>query len=444
MGAIEPRPEHRPKPFSQGPDAPTPPEPKAWSFNQPVLLKPTNRNRTVLVWTLVGAVSFAGIWAFLAPLQESVAVQGKLQPIKPVQDIKTAVPGVVDDVLVQDGDRVEAGDVLVRFDQRDTKARLEAARSNRERLNNQVAISRVILGEIDAAELSLNQQLQLESQQQAQGGENTAAKEALARSRVRLQGLQQSLATAENIASRYSRLLEDGASSALQALEAQSRADDLRSQVDAEQREVARLQASATATISGNDAQLRQNIETNLRAIAELDKEIEQVDVRLSNIEVRAPIAGVVFDVSVSPGSVIQLQGEDKPLLKLIPQDDLQAKVYLPNSAIGFIQPGQRADVALSSFPRQEYGFIPATVKRIGSDALTSEEQQRVLGTQAQGLYFPAVLALERQTLQAGQREVALQPGMSLTADVFLRDRRFISTITGALEKRLRSLERMR
>ena len=97
---------------------------------------------------------------------------------------------------------------------------------------------------------------------------------------MRLQGLQQSLATAENIASRYSRLLEDGASSALQALEAQSRADDLRSQVDAEQREVARLQASATATISGNDAQLRQNIETNLRAIAELDKEIEQVDVR--------------------------------------------------------------------------------------------------------------------------------------------------------------------
>ena len=51
---------------------------------------------------------------------------------------------------------------------------------------------------------------------------------------------------------------------------------------------------------------------------------------------------------------------------------------------------------------------------------------------------------LERQTLQAGRRKVPLQPGMSLTADVFLRDRRFISTITGGLENRLRSLERMR
>ena len=67
-----------------------------------------------------------------------------------------------------------------------------------------------------------------------------------------------------------------------------------------------------------------------------------------------------------------------------------------------------------------------------------------MLGTRADGLYFPAVLKLERQTLKAGQREISLQPGMSLTADVFLRERRFISTITGALEKRLRSLERMR
>ena len=98
----------------------------------------------------------------------------------------------------------------------------------------------------------------------------------------------------------------------------------------------------------------------------------------------------------------------------------------------------------MTSFPRDQYGFIPATVKRIGSDALTPDEQQRVLGTSAEGLYFPAVLELERQTLKAGQRDVPLQPGMSLSADVFLRQRRFISTIAGSLEKRWRSLERMR
>ena len=446
MGAIDPRPEQRPNPFIPGASESSAPAPsqKPWSFNQPVLLKKTNRNRNVLVWSLVGSVAFAGVWSALAPLQETVAVSGKLQPIQAVQDIEALIPGVVESVLVRDGQTVARGDVLLRFDPRDAAARLEAAKSNRDRLQNQVAINRVILGEQDATKLTPNQQLQLLNQGRQQTGENTAASEALARSRVRLEGLRQSLTTAENIAQRYQGLLADGASSALQALESQAKVDDLRSQVQAEEREVARLQATSTATVSGNEAQLRQDIETNLRAIADLNKEIEQTNVLISNIEVTAPMGGTVFDVSVSRGSVVQSQGEAKPLLKIIPAGDLQAKVYLPNSAIGFIQPGQRADVGLTFFPRDQYGFIPATVQRIGSDALTSEEQQRVLGTSADGLYFPAVLKLERQTLKAGQRNVALQPGMSLTADVFLRERRFISTITGALEKRLRSLERMR
>ena len=444
MGAIEPRPEQPQNPFgTETPNTPQP-TPKPWSFSQPVLLKKTNRNRNVLVWSLLGSVAFAGVWSALAPLQETVAVSGKLQPIQAVQDIEALVPGVVETVLVSDGERVAQGDVLLRFDPRAAEARLEAARSNRDRLQNQVAIIRVILEEQDAAELTANQQLQLLNQRLQQTGENTAASEALARSRVRLEGLRQALATAENIAGRYQGLLSQGATSALQALESQAEVDNLRNQVQAEEREAARLEALASATVSGNEAELRKAIETNLRAIADLTKEIEQTNALISNIEITAPVGGTVFDVSVTRGSVVQSQGEAKPLLKIIPTGALQAKVYLPNSAIGFIQPGQRADVGLTSFPRDEYGFIPATVQRIGSDALTPGEQQRVLGTSAQGLYFPAVLKLERQTLKAGQRNVPLQPGMSLTADVFLRERRFISTITGALEKRLRSLERMR
>ena len=76
------------------------------------------------------------------------------------------------------------GELLLRFDPRDAAARLQAARSNRDRLQNQVAINRVILGEQDAAELTTNQQLQLLNQGRQQTGENTAANEALARSRV--------------------------------------------------------------------------------------------------------------------------------------------------------------------------------------------------------------------------------------------------------------------
>ena len=415
-----------------------------WSFNQPVLLNKSRRNRSVLVWTIAGATAFAGAWAFLAPLPETVALQGKLQPARPVQDIESAVDGLVAAVPVKEGDSVAVGDLLVRFDPRDAETRLQAARRKRGQLQSQIAINRVILGEQAEAELTANQQRQLETKRRKYNSDNVAAREALARSTTRLEGLRQSLETAEHITLRFSRLLQDGAASEMQALRAQTQVDNFRNQIAAEEREVARLEAQASSTSAGSESELRRAIESNLRGITDLDREIRQMEVRLSVIDVRAPIAGVVFDLSVSPGSVVKTASEEKPLLKIIPQDQLQAKVYIPNSAIGFIQPGQRADVAVNSFPRGDYGFIPATVERVGSDALTTAEQLRVLGTEEPGLFFPAVLKLSRQTLQAGQRQVPLQPGMSLVADVHLRNRRFISSIAGGLDNRLRALERMR
>lgn len=274
-------------------------------------------------------------------------------------------------------------------------------------------------------------------------GQNSAAREELARSRARLAGLRQSLATAANIAERYRSLAGSGAASQLQLLEAQAKVDDLRSQINTEQREVARLQGQAQATIQGNESTLRKSIEDNLRTIADLDKQISEARVLLSNIELRAPAAGLVFDLSVGAGSVVQGKGP-KPLLKIIPQDKLQAKVYIPNDAIGFVRPGQKADISLTSFNASDYGRLPATVLRVGSDALTPDEQTRVLGTSASGLYFPAVLQLQSQQLQLGQLRVPLQAGMSLTADIHLRDRRFISVLTGRLEGQRRALERMR
>jgi hemolysin D len=415
-----------------------------WSFNQPVLLNKSRHNRSVLVWTIVGATAFAGAWAFLAPLPETVALQGKLQPTSPVQDIESALDGLVVAVPVKEGDSVAVGDLLVRFDPRDAETRLQAARRKRGQLQSQIAINRVVLGEQDATVFTPNQEQQLVELRQQMQGINTAAEESLAASQARLKGLLQALIVARDVASRYEALVRDGAISEMQALSARSKVDELLSQIEAERSQVRKRDATARSTKTGHKAKMRREIEIDQRQISDIDREIRQMEVRLSLIDVRAPIAGVVFDLSVSPGSVVKTGSEDKPLLKIIPQDQLQARVYIPNSAIGFIQPGQRADVAVNSFPRGDYGFIPATVERIGSDALTTAEQRRVLGTEEPGLFFPAVLKLSRQTLQAGQRQVPLQPGMSLVADVHLRNRRFISSIAGGLDNRLRALERMR
>ena len=414
-----------------------------WSFNQPVLLNKTRRTSSVLVWTLVGATVFASGWAVLAPLPETVAVQGKLQPSSPVQDIDAPLPGVVEAVLIDEGQTVRKGQQLVRFDHRDVQARLDAATSQRDGLLNQLVINRVLLGEQSADALTPNQQALLSSTRSQNSARRISDDEQRRRAEVRLEGYRQSLQTATTIAARYSRLLRDGAASELQMLSAQEKVDQLRGNVRTVEREVAQLQASASANRASRDAALRRDIETILRQLADLNRQITEHQLALAKVTVTAPIDGVVFDLHVSRGSLVE-RNAARPLLKLIPQDQLQAKVYIPNDAIGFIQAKQRADISLTSFRASDYGYLEANVKRIGSDALTPDEQRRVLGKDAEGLYFPAILELSSQTLQVGSRRIPLQPGMSLTADIHLRDRRFISAITDLLEDKRRSLERLR
>ena len=420
-----------------------PSDTSSWSFNQPVLLKKNRRTSSVLVWTLAGGTAFATGWAFLAPLPQTVAVQGKLQPASGVQAIEASVPGVVDDVAVVEGQRVARGDLLLRFDARDAETRLNSAQRNRDRLQNQVTINRVVLGEQPESSLSANQKALLKSQRQDNDGHLEAESAAIRRSKVRVSGLRQSLSTAEMVADRYQALQREGASSELQVVAALAKVTEFRTSLDAEEEELIRLQSRRDAEQGGREARLRKEIEANLNRIASLDTEIRKAEVLLSRISVQAPISGLVFDLNVSRGDVVPSGKGVKPMLQIIPEDDLQAKIYIPNEAIGFIRKGQRADISLAAFNASDYGYLPATVQRIGSDALTPKEQQRELGQDAKGLYFPATLKLESQALTVGQRSVPLQPGMSLTADLHLRTRRFISAITDMLDDKRRSLQRL-
>ncbi len=127
-----------------------------------------------------------------------------------------------------------------------------------------------------------------------------------------------------------------------------------------------------------------------------------------------------------------------------MPTDNLQATVYLPNNVIGFVRIGQRADISLDTFDASDYGRLRADVQSIGSDALNPEELVRALGSDAKGLYYPAVLKLQRQSLPVGRKAIPLQSGMTLTADIKLRERRFINILTSFFENKARNLERLR
>ena len=88
--------------------------------------------RTV-TWALIGSSVFGVVWLALARTEEIVVAPGKLEPIGSVQDIQMPVGGVVDQILVKEGDRVKAGQVLMKLD-------TEASEENRNSLEKTIKL----------------------------------------------------------------------------------------------------------------------------------------------------------------------------------------------------------------------------------------------------------------------------------------------------------------
>lgn len=208
------------------------------------------------------------------------------------------------------------------------------------------------------------------------------------------------------------------------------------------QNTVALSQADLLAKISTNDkaiaeidSQLNKAIVENEKKIAELNSQIKQTEQTLKYQVVKAPVDGTVFDLKATgPGFVATT---NEPVLKVVPKDGLTVEVYVPNKDIGFIKPDLPVDVRVDSFPFSEFGDLKGKVVSIGSDALPP--------TQVRPFYsFPVKIQLDSQSLKSGDRDLRLQSGMSVSANIIIRDRSVLSLFTDGFSQKIDSFKSVR
>ncbi|MDJ0598887.1 MAG: HlyD family efflux transporter periplasmic adaptor subunit [Crocosphaera sp.] len=189
--------------------------------------------------------------------------------------------------------------------------------------------------------------------------------------------------------------------------------------------------------IADIDTQLNKTIVENNKRIAELGSQISRTQVTLKYQEIKAPVGGTVFDLNAGPGYVPP-PNQTEPLLRIVPDDNLIAEVNITNQDIGFVRVGQQVDVRIDSFPFSEFGDIKGEVMSIGSDALEPDEIH-------QYYRFPAKVELDQQYLQTADRDIPLQSGMSVTANIKVRENRTVlSLITELFNKKVESLKQVR
>ena len=183
------------------------------------------------------------------------------------------------------------------------------------------------------------------------------------------------------------------------------------------------------------DSQLSRALTDNKQRISELESQISEVQQKISYQNLKAPISGKIFDMQVGPGSVAQ---KSEPIMKIVPQENLIAEVFITNQDIGFVKEGMTVDVRIDSFPFSEYGDIQGEIISIGSDALPPNKTYDFFR-------FPAKIKLDSQTLQAQNRDIPLQSGMSVSTNIKLREnRRVISLFIDRFTKEVESLKDVR
>ncbi|MBD1938835.1 HlyD family efflux transporter periplasmic adaptor subunit [Microcoleus sp. FACHB-68] len=103
-------------------------------FDQPVILEQPAIWSQVFVWLIVGVTASGLIWAAVANVEQAIPATGKLEPKEAPKEIKAPVGGVVREVLVDDGDFVKQGEILLTFDPTSPEADVESLRNLKESL----------------------------------------------------------------------------------------------------------------------------------------------------------------------------------------------------------------------------------------------------------------------------------------------------------------------
>lgn len=324
----------------------------------------------------MGGLSAYVLWQFQAaapPAERSpapaaiktVTALGRLEPQGEV--IKLAAPSSVngskvDQLLVQEGDRVQAGQVIAVLDSRDQRqADVAAAQEAVSVAEAQLAqiLAGAKQGEIAA------QQATIDRLQAVRQGDINAQAAAIDR-------LQTELENAQIEYQRYQSLYLEGAVSASQRDSKRLTLDTARKSLQEAQAELNRTQTSRSEEIEEARATLDQIAEVRPTDVAAARAEVQQavaaVNQAKADLEqayIRAPQAGVILDIHTRPGEVTSEDG----ILELGQTQRMVAVAEVYQSDIRKVELGQRARVTSNSIPGELWG----TVERVGSQVRRQE-----------------------------------------------------------------------
>lgn len=402
--------------------------------------------RTFILLLLFSSISVF-LWAGTAEVDVIVRAEGQIIPAGKSQIVQHLEGGIVQKILVQEGQVVVAGQPLMELSDVQTRSNLEQEQSRLDALRGREA--RLLAevngdGAIDFPE-ELNdpnvirvetaawqaRRTQLAEEVRVLKALSMQKKNELTEINSKRQNLLEELVLAEKKHHVIEDLRKNNAASELEVLDSQMRIQRLKSEIDDATNAAPRLQAAQSEAESRvNEAVARFRAEASA-ALTQVREELENISLgidssvdRLERNVVRSPVAGLINKMNITTiGAVVR---PSEILMEITPSDQrivIQTRAN-PNDR-AHLHRGLPARVRVGAYDYATYGTFEGHVTEVSSDTLSDERGIR---------YYRVNVEVDVSNLTSRVRQPGvLMPGMGASADIAVGKRTILSYILSPL-----------
>ena len=386
--------------------------------------KPSHRLRIGL-WLIVVALVAGVFWAQMTELPRVVRGNLIIEPVGDVQKVQHPDGGRLAELLVNEGDRVEQGQVLLRIDRTRATSSLDENLSRQRSLERQIARlrqeSQGLAFESDRPELAdevAANQARVEALNREQGvlrEKITGVDAQLNANQSAVAAGRDAVASAKEELAQFKTLQASGAVSRVEVLrlerELREREASL-SQLRSERPRLNSEKQALTEQIQALESEFRSKarqelllVQTELDALRSLSAGITD---RVQATEVLAPTSGVLSAVLVN--TIGQVVSPGDTLMEIVPGDSvLQASVEVAPSDIGFVALGQPVSLRISTYDFSRYGVLKGSVARVGANTIETRDKEP---------FYAVTVELDKTYLGSQSAPLPVKVGMRGIADV--------------------------
>lgn len=347
-----------------------------------------------LIWLILGAVAALIYWAANAEIDSVVRGIGQVIPDSSTQIIQSLEGGIIAELPVSEGQRVRAGQVLVRIQDKQFSAQFKENLSTRDVLKARVA--RLLAEGTGESTLTFPKDL-IESRPDLVAKEQQLFETRIKNHSAQVNEIQSQLEAEKRKHEAVKPGIASGAVSLTERIDIESRIKEMSNRIE--------------VLVTGYRREALELYDQEAARLAALEESLPANLDRLERAVIRSPIDGIVNAIFIKTQGRVVRSGD--PIMEIVPENEsLLIEAKLRPADIAFLHPGGKAIVRFTAFDFATYGGLEGTVETIGADTVSGPEGEE---------FYPIKVRTTSDSLGLDKttgQDLKLVPGMVAEVDI--------------------------